>query len=333
VGRAHLEHRVLGPDPIAFFLQRLLGSAPTLLGISAIVFAIVVLAPGDPLSELARDPDIPVEVREGLRRQFGLDEPLHVRYLTWLGATLRGDLGQSFANGVDVRSLIWQRLPTTIFVMGTAYALGLVVALVVGTASAVKQYSWIDIVATGFAYVGYSLPTFFTGLLLILVLGVHLRALPIAYHPSTTVTGIAWALEYLRNAAMPIIVLALYEAAVLTRYVRASMLDVIHMEYITTARSKGFRDRYVFVQHALRNALIPVVTIAALQVPTIFTGAIVTEQIFRVPGIGLLLIDAFHVKDTPVVMAIVFSYAVLVVVFNLVADVVYGVLDPRIRTA
>ncbi|MER3397479.1 MAG: ABC transporter substrate-binding protein [Chloroflexota bacterium] len=314
-----------------YLIRRLIIAVPTLLGISLILFVILSLAPGDPFSELALNPNVPVEVRENLRRQLGMDDPVHIRYIKWLTSLLQGNLGYSFVSRVDVTQLIWQRLPTTIFVMGTAYIVALLIALPAGIISAVRQYSWLDNVATTLAFIGFSLPTFFTGLIFILVFSIYLRWLPMVFTTNVQATGPAWFLEVLRHAAMPIMVLALFEGAVLTRYIRASMLDVIRMDYIHVARAKGLSERAVIVRHALRNALIPVVTIMALQIPGIFTGAIVTEQIFRVPGIGSLLISSIQLKDTPVVMAIVFAYAVLVVVFNLIADLAYGVLDPRIR--
>jgi peptide/nickel transport system permease protein len=314
-----------------YLIRRLIIAVPTLLGISVVIFVILSLAPGDPFAELALNPNVPVEVRENLRRQLGMDDPVHIRYVRWLTSMLQGNLGYSFVSRVDVARLIWQRLPTTLFVMGSAYIIALLIAIPVGIISAVRQYSWLDNIATTLAFIGFSLPTFFTGLIFILVFSIYLRWLPMVFTTNIQATGPAWFWGILRHAIMPIMVLALFEGAVLTRYVRASMLDVIRMDYINVARAKGLSERAVIVRHGLRNALIPVVTIMALQIPGIFTGAIVTEQIFRVPGIGSLLISSIQLKDTPVVMAIVFAYAVLVVIFNLIADLAYGALDPRIR--
>jgi peptide/nickel transport system permease protein len=313
-----------------YLLRRLLISVPVLLGISLVLFAILALAPGDPFGELALNPNIPPEVRLNLRQQFGLDDPLVVRYGRWLTAMLRGDWGYSFVSRLPVQQLILQRLPTTLFVLGSAYVLALVLALPIGILSAVKPYSFFDQVATTFAFVGYSLPTFFTGLLFILVFSITLGWLPFIYRSTIEARGLAWVVEHLRHAAMPIAVLGLFEAASLTRFIRAAMLEVINQDYITTARAKGLSERLTMLKHALRNALIPVVTVAALQIPTIFTGAVITEQIFRVPGIGSLLIASIESTDTPVVMAITFVYAALVILFNILADMVYGLLDPRI---
>jgi len=308
----------------------LLISVPVLLGISIVLFSILALAPGDPFGELALNPNIPPEVRFNLRKQFGLDDPLVVRYVRWFAAMLHGDWGYSFVSRLPVQQLILQRLPTTLFVLGSAYVLALLIALPVGIFSAMKPYSFFDQVATTFAFVGYSLPTFFTGLLFILVFSIYLGWLPFIYSSTIEARGFAWVLEHLRQGAMPITVLGLFEAAALTRFVRSAMLEVIHQDYITTARAKGLTEYLTILKHALRNALIPVVTVVALQIPTIFTGAVITEQIFRVPGIGSLLIAAIESTDTPVVMAITFVYAALVILFNLLADLIYGLLDPRI---
>ena len=313
-----------------YLLRRFLITIPTLIGISLVLFTVLAMAPGDPFEELALNPNIPAEVRLNLRQQFGLDDPIPVRYVRWFTSMLRGDWGYSFASRVDVDRLILQRLPTTLFVLGTAYGLALLIALPVGVISAVRPYSLFDQIATTLAFVGHSLPTFFTGLLFILLFSLYLDWLPFIYSTTIEASGIHWVVEHLRQAAMPIAVLGLFEAASLTRFVRASMLDVIHQDFVTTARAKGLTERRTVLWHVLRNALIPVITIVALQLPGIFTGAVITEQIFRVPGIGSLLITAIQSTDTPVVMAITFVYAMLVVVFNLVADIIYGFLDPRI---
>ena len=313
-----------------YLLRRLLISVPVLLGISIVLFSILALAPGDPFAELALNPNVPPEVRFNLRKQFGLDDPLVLRYVRWFTAMVQGDWGYSFVSRLPVQQLILQRLPTTLFVLGSAYVLALLIALPVGILSAVKPYSFFDQVATTFAFVGHSLPTFFTGLLFILVFSIYLGWLPFIYSSTIEARGVAWVIEHLRQGAMPITVLGLFEAAALTRFVRAAMLEVVNQDYITTARSKGLSEHCTVLKHALRNALIPVVTVVALQIPTIFTGAVITEQIFRVPGIGSLLIAAIESTDTPVVMAITFVYAALVILFNLFADLIYALLDPRI---
>jgi peptide/nickel transport system permease protein len=313
-----------------YLLRRLLIAIPSLLGISLVLFTVLALAPGDPFGELATNPNVPPEVREALRIKFGLDDPIMIRYLRWLMAMAQGDWGFSFASRINVDTLILQRLPTTLFVVGSSQILALLIALPVGVIAATRPYSIFDQIANTFAFVGFSLPTFFTGLLFILVFSVRLDWLPFVYRTDISATGWQWYWEHIRQAIMPIAVLGLFQAASYTRYIRSAVLDVIRLDYVTTARSKGLDERLVIIKHVVRNAMIPVVTLVALQMPGVFGGAIVTEQIFRVPGIGSLLIDAILANDTPVIMAVTFVFACLVVLFNLIADVLYGWLDPRI---
>jgi peptide/nickel transport system permease protein len=312
-----------------YLTKRLLIAIPSLLGISVILFTVLALAPGDPFGELATNPAVPPEVREALRVKFGLDDPIVLRYVRWITAMLHGDWGFSFASRIDVDKLILQRLPATLFVIGSAQLLALCIAIPVGVLAARKPYSIFDQITSTLAFVGFSLPTFFTGLLFILVFSVQLDWLPFVYSDIYE-TGWRWYWENFRQAIMPICVLGLFQAASTTRYVRSAVLDVIRLDYVTTARAKGLGERVVIVKHVVRNALIPVVTLIALQMPAIFGGAIVTEQIFRIPGIGSLLISAILANDTPVIMAVTFVFACLVVLFNLIADVLYGWLDPRI---
>lgn len=313
-----------------YVLRRVLIAIPVLLGISMVLFSVLALAPGDPFEELATNANVPAEVAQRLRAQFGLDQPLPVRYLKWLTSMLRGDWGFSFQSRMDVDQLILQRLPVSLFVLGSAYALALAVALPVGILSAVRPYSILDQVATTLAFIGFSLPTFFTGLLFILVFSIWLDWLPFIYRADIDASGWRWFAEHARQAIMPVAVFGLFQGAILTRFVRAAVLEVVRLDYVNTARAKGLSEARTIGKHVVRNALIPVVTVIALQVPTIFAGAIVTEQIFRVPGIGSLLIAAIFASDTPVVLAVTFVSAVLVVILNLLADIVYGFLDPRI---
>ncbi|MDI3341177.1 MAG: ABC transporter permease [Sphaerobacter sp.] len=314
-----------------YIVRRVLIAIPTLLAISMVVFTILALAPGDPLSEFALNPAIPPEVRQNIRKNLGLDDPIPVRYAKWFRQVIKGDFGYSFRSRSPVLDLIKMRLPTTLAVIGVAYVISVLIAIPIGVLSAVKQYSVFDNIATTIAFIGFSLPTFFTGLLLIIVFSVKLGWLPFIYRSTIDTPGLLGVWEHIKQAIMPVTVLALFESAALMRYVRASMLETIHQDYVRTARAKGLPARAVINRHALRNALIPVVTIIALGVPAVFTGAVVTEQIFRVPGIGSLLITAIYDSDTPVVMAITFIFAVLVVIFNLIADIIYGILDPRIK--
>jgi peptide/nickel transport system permease protein len=305
-------------------------AVPSLLGISVVLFTVLALAPGDPFSELVQNPNVPPEVVASLRAKFGLDDPVWQRYFHWLVAMLRGEWGFSFISRVDVDTLIMQRVPVTLAVIGASQVLALAIALPVGVFSAMRPYSWFDRIASSLAFVGFSLPTFFTGILLILIFSIKLDWLPFVFRADLTTTGWAWWGEMIRQSIMPIVVLGLFQGASWTRYVRSAMLDVVRLDYVTTARAKGLDERVVILKHVVRNALIPVVTLVALQMPAIFGGAIVTEQIFRIPGIGSLLIDAILRNDTPVIMAVTFVFSCLVITFNLIADLLYGWLDPRI---
>jgi peptide/nickel transport system permease protein len=313
-----------------YVLRRLAIAVPSLLGISLVLFTVLALAPGDPFSELATNPNVPPEVGLALRAKFGLDDPIYLRYLHWLVAMAQGDWGFSFVSRVNVDTLILQRLPTTLYVIGSAQLLALLIAIPVGVYAATRPYSLFDQIANTLAFIGFSLPTFFTGLLFILLFSIRLDWLPFVYSTDINASGIGWLGQQLRQTIMPVMVLGLFQAASLTRFVRSAMLDVIRLDYVITARAKGLGQRRVIVKHVMRNAMIPVVTLVALQMPAVFGGAIVTEQIFRIPGIGSLLISSILSNDTPVVMAVTFVFACLVVLFNLVADVLYGWLDPRI---
>jgi peptide/nickel transport system permease protein len=309
-----------------YLIRRAIISIFTLIAISIVVYTILALAPGDPLSGFANNPNVPPELRERIRKTMGLDDPIYVQYLRWASAYVQGDWLQSYSAKIPVRDYVLSRLPTTLMISGSAFVLSILIAVPIGVLSAIKQYSLFDQAATTFAFLGFSIPTFFSGILMILVFSVFFGWLPFVY--DSQVTGF-W--PNVKQSIMPITVLGLAGAAQLMRFVRASMLETISQDYVRTARAKGLREQSVVVLHAMRNALIPVVTVLALQVPEIFGGAIITEQIFRIPGIGRALIDGIYSKDVPVVMAITFGIAVLVVLFNVIADVLYAVLDPRIR--
>ncbi|MEO5670674.1 MAG: ABC transporter permease [Ramlibacter sp.] len=313
-----------------YFLRRIMIALPSLLGISVVLFTILALAPGDPFAEMALNPNVPPEVQANLRKQFGLDDPIWQRYFRWIWAILQGDWGFSFISRVDVDKLILQRVPVMLAVIGASQILALMVALPVGIYSAMRPYSWFDRIASALAFVGFSLPTFFTGLLFILLFSIKLDWLPFVFRADISATGWQWWWEHLKQAIMPVMVLGLFQGASWTRYVRSAMLDVIRLDHVTTARSKGLSDWDIVMKHVVRNALIPVVTLVFLQMPAIFGGAIVTEQIFRIPGIGSLLIDAILRNDTPVIMGVAIVFSCLVILFNLIADLLYGWLDPRI---
>jgi len=314
-----------------YLLKRVLIAIPTLLAISAVIFFILALAPGNPLGDLAANPAITPEVRENIRRSLGLDQPIHIRYVKWSLALMRGNLGYSFTSRLPVSELIAQRLPTTLWIIGIAYLLSVALAFPLGIVAALKRDTWVDRGITTLAFMGFSTPTFFSGLLLIIVFSVRLGWLPFIYDSTLQVADLGSFWQLVKQSVMPITVLVLFQTAVLLRFIRAAMLEEIPQGYVKTARAKGLSRWRIVNLHMLRNALIPVVTLVALDIPTIFTGSLVTEQVFRVPGIGALLIDSIYRGDTPVVMAIALIYAVLVVVFNLMADVLYGLIDPRVR--
>lgn len=316
----------------SYIARRLLIAIPTLLVISFVIFAILALAPGDPLAQFAANPNVPAEVRARIRESYGLDQPWPIRYAKWMTAVVtEGDFGYSFASRGPVTTLIKQRVPQTLWVVGVSYVIAVLIAIPIGIMSAVKQYSIFDQITTTLAFMGFSVPTFFTGLLFSLIFSVYLNWFPLVYDTSLKVTDLASFGRQLRQMAMPVTVLALFQAATITRFMRSAMLDNLPMDYTRTARAKGLSERKVVMRHVLANSLIPVVTLIALGIPTVFAGAIVTEQIFRVNGLGELLIRSIQNSDTPVVMALTFIFAVLVVLFNLIADVLYGILDPRIR--
>jgi peptide/nickel transport system permease protein len=333
---------------LAYAVRRLLFAIPTLIVISLIIFLVLDLAPTDPTANLPMT--IPQDVREKIRISLGLGQPFHVRYLKWLYQFFVNEplhaiehlTGYRFSDAPRVRVLSWQtrspvvdlilqRMPQTLWVVGLSYVVGILIALPIGILSAYRQYSWFDQIGTFVSMVGYSVPTFFTGLLMIMLFSVHLGWLPSIYDTNLRVTDLASLWAQVRQMIMPVMVLALFNAAQLSRYMRAAMLDNLSQDYVRTARAKGMREWVVVMVHVLRNSLIPVVTVIALGVPTIFGGAIITEQIFRVNGLGQLLITGIQGADIPLVQTLTFLFAALIVIFNLIADLLYGMLDPRIR--
>ena len=314
-----------------YILRRVLLAIPTLLLISFVLFAILSLAPGDPLSQFAANPAVPETVRVQIRAQLGLDQPWPIRYVKWLTQLSQGNFGFSFATKPPGLDLIKQRLPQTLQVVGSAYLIAVLISIPIGIASAVKQYTVFDHAATFGSFVGFSVPSFFTGLLLMLIFAINLGWFPIVYNSTIEVTNWQTFMQQARQMVLPVTVLVVQQTGAMTRFMRSSMLDNLPQEYVRTARAKGLTERTVVTRHVVRNSMIPVVTLVALGIPTIFAGAIVTETLFRVNGIGSLLITSIQNSDTPVVMALTFIFAVLTVAFNLVADIMYAVLDPRVR--
>jgi peptide/nickel transport system permease protein len=316
-----------------YVLRRLVTAVPTLLVISFVIFAILALAPGDPLAQFAANPAVPPEVRENIRRSLGLDQPWPVRYVKWLASFAQGDWGFSFASRVPVLELIKQRLPNTLAVVGTAYLVSVLLALPIGILSAVRQYSLFDHLATTFAFVGFSVPTFFTGLLLIIVFSVRLRWLPFIYDSTLQVRDLATLVAQLKQSIMPVAVLGLFQTATLARFVRASLLENLPLDYVRTARAKGLQESRVVVKHGLRGALTPIVTIFGLDFGLLIGGAVLTERVFSLNGLGKYAIDGITNNDLPKVLGVTLLAGAFIIIANLVVDMMYAVVDPRVRTS
>lgn len=334
-----------------YILRRTLFAIPTLVLISLIIFAILDLAPGDPTSQLPLT--IPDEVKEAIREALGVNDPFFVKWVKWMRlmfineplniidsmfGTCIGDCENrariiSWSSRSAAMDTIYQRLPQTLWVLGLAFVFGTLIAVPVGIISAYKQYSVFDNVGTFITMLGYSVPTFFTGLLAIVIFSVWLDWFPSFYDTTHVVDWTSWESIWYQfeQMVMPVTVLTLFNAAALSRFTRASVLDNLNEDYVRTARSKGVAENRVVMTHVMRNSMIPVVTLIALSIPGIFAGAIITEQIFRINGLGQLLIVAIGQNDVPMVQTLTFMFAFLIVVFNLIADITYGVLDPRIR--
>jgi len=320
---------------------------PTLLFISLVIFLLLELAPGDPMAQIPLT--VPPEVKQQMRLALGLGEPMHVRYWKWVvqffwlepQVLIDYYFGSSFSEGKlrviswqtrgPVMDLVVQRLPQTVWVVGMSYIVGVLIALPIGIYSAYKQYSIFDQTGTFISMIGYSVPPFFSGVLVIVIFSVTLGWFPSIYDTTLVVDSWDNFVLQLKQMIMPVMVLALQTTAQISRFMRASMLDNLNQDYVRTARAKGLGESVVVMVHVLRNSMIPVVTVIALGVPAVFGGAIITEQVFRVNGIGQLLITAIQATDLPLVQSLTFMFAILIVVFNLIADIIYGILDPRIR--
>ena len=332
---------------LSFTVRRLIIMVPTLLFISLVIFLLLELAPGDPMAQIPLT--VPPEVKQQMRLALGLGEPIPIRYWKWVvqffwlepQVLIDYYFGSSFSEGKlrvmswqtrgPVMDLVIQRLPQTVWVVGMSYIVGVLIALPIGIYSAYKQYSVFDQVGTFVAMIGYSVPPFFSGVLVIVIFSVQLGWFPSIYDTTLEVVNWDTFVLQLKQMVMPVMVLALQTTAQISRFMRASMLDNLNQDYVRTARAKGLGESVVVLVHVLRNSMIPVVTVIALGVPAVFGGAIITEQVFRVNGIGQLLITAIQATDLPLVQTLTFMFAILIVVFNLIADVLYGILDPRIR--
>ncbi|MCB1334747.1 MAG: ABC transporter permease [Roseivivax sp.] len=342
---------------LTFAIRRLVLAIPTLLFISLAIFMVLQLAPGDPLAD--QPLTIPPEVRAKMREALGVGQPPLVQYWKWLvqiawvepkvlidwltrESWLLGWLPDTQLYQGELRVLSWQtrspvmdivvqRIPQTLWVVGMAYVVGILIALPIGIYSAYRHYSVFDQAGTFITMIGFSIPPFFTGPLLIVIFSVQLGWFPSIYDTTLVVNDWSSFKTQLQQMVMPVMVLALQTTAQISRYMRASMLDNLNQDYVRTARAKGLSEAVVVGVHVLRNSMIPVVTVIALNVPSIFGGAIITENVFKVNGIGQLLITWLFANDLPGVMTLTFIFAFLIVIFNLIADILYGILDPRIR--
>ena len=332
---------------LTFTIRRLILAIPTLLFISLVIYSLLEFAPGDPMANMPLT--IPDEVKQQMRDALGVGQPIWISFPKWLYqffiveplVLIDGIFGSTFSEGQQriiswqtrspVMDIVAERLPQTLWVVGTAYVVAILIALPIGIYSAYRQYSVFDQAGTFVAMVGYSVPPFFSGVLVIVIFSVNLGWLPSIY--DTTLEVVDWETFklQLKQMIMPVMVLALQITSQISRFMRASMLDNLKQDYVRTARAKGMSEWTVVMVHVLRNSMIPVVTVIALGIPAIFGGAIITEEVFKVNGIGQLLITAIQANDLPTVQTLTFVFAILIVLFNLIADVLYGLLDPRIR--
>ena len=332
---------------LTYTIRRLCLAVPTLLFIALVIFMLLELAPGDPTAQIPLT--VPPEVKAQMREALGLGEPIHTRFGLWLWqffviepmVWIDNAVGTAWAEG-KTRVISWQtrapvmdtvieRLPQTLWVGAMAYVVGILIALPIGIYSAYRQYSVFDQVGTFVTMVGYSVPPFFSGVLVIMIFAVHLEWLPSIYDTTHRVVDWDSFVVQLRQMILPVMVLSLQTTAQISRFMRSAMLDALREDYVRTARAKGLSEWSVVMVHVLRNSMIPVVAIIALGLPQVFGGAIITEQIFKVNGLGQLLITAIAANDLPMVQTVTFMLAVLIVLFNIIADLLYGALDPRIR--
>lgn len=309
--------------------RRLLQIIPLLFGISIIIFAIIQAAPGGPEGSLLETGRfIDPQVIENYRHRLGVDQPIHIQYIRWLSAAVTGDLGISFSTTRPVAEMILERIPATLELMVSSFLFAAIIAIILGVYSALRPYSLTDFLGTGFSFLGIAMPVFWFGLILQLLFSVKLGWLPVA---GTETVGDTSFGDHLKHLILPGLVLSFRYIAGWSRYLRSSLLGVIKADYIRTARAKGLPEKVVIGIHAVRNALIPVLSIMALNVADLFSGAIITETIFAWPGIGRLFVQAMFARDYPLLMGILLMGSFMVILFNLIADILYGILDPRIR--
>jgi peptide/nickel transport system permease protein len=328
-----------------FIIRRILISIPVLIGISFLVFMIMQLAPGGPMAAFGQNPRMTPDQRAAIAHNWGLDKPLLEQYVNWFFAMFRGDWGNSFVTRAPVTQLIFDRLPATLLLMLTAYIIQQCIALPLGILSALKRYSLTDKVLTVLTYIGFSMPTFWLGLILVYTFAANLKWFPsgqitnprdpafnsASYWPWFTANPLNGLGSLAAHMVLPIVTLIVVNVAADSRYMRSSMLETINQDYIRTARAKGLKESTIVRRHALRPALLPIITNIALTLPALLGGAVVTETIFQWPGMGLLFISSITSADYPVMIGIVFLLSAFILIFNIIADVTYAIVDPRIR--
>ncbi len=315
---------------IAYIVRKLIFSLGVFFLASVVIFGLVALGP-DPLAELRQNPSIRGEDLERIADKYGLNDPLYVQYGIWMGDLLQGDFGESFKQNAPVTEIIAPRVWPTVLLMGASLIFTVIIAIPLGIYSAIKKYSALDNAGTFLSFLGYSMPSFWLGLILQLVLGIYLAdwaGRRFFYVSGMSTTG--GLVDLLQHLTLPVITLSVISIAEFSRFQRGAMLEVLTADYLRTARAKGLSQRTVYLKHALRNALVPTVTLVALSMGTAFGGAVITETVFAWPGLGFLLADAIFKGDYNVVRALLMISAALIIFFNLVADIAYSLVDPRV---
>lgn len=316
---------------LKYIAKRILQAIPMLIAVSIIIYALLQAMPGDPLDMYLENPSASPEAIEAIKESYGLNEPVYIQYLNWLKGIVTGDWGRSFNSRRPVLELLAERLGPTLQLTGTAFVIALLIAIPMGVTGAVRKGKVFDNVTTTCTFLGISMPAFWFGMMLQLIFSVGLKWLPTAGRTSLSGPGAGGFWDVVRHLILPAIVLSLIYIASWTRYTRSNFLEVLNQDYIRTARAKGLREKVVLNVHALRNALIPLVTVVLLDIPALFSGAVVTETVFAWPGMGSFMNDALNKQDFPVLMGILMINAILVILGNLIADILYAVLDPRVK--
>jgi peptide/nickel transport system permease protein len=315
------------PVLTAYIIRRLIHSVFIIWGCATLVFFMIRLIPGDPVVQML-GPEYTPEAADALRAKLGLDEPIYTQYVKWFGNVLTGDLGQSIGSGEKVTDAVKTGLPKTLSLAFLSFLIAVLIAVPTGIIAALKRNTWVDYLASLVAFVGVSMPSFWFGIILILIFSVNLRWLPAIGYSEIAEDGVV---EWLRRLILPSLAIGMGYAAILMRFVRAGLLEVLSSDYVRTARAKGVNERGVIIRHALRNALVPVVTIAGIQLALLLSGTVVVETVFAIRGIGRILVGAIFDRDYPTVQGLILLIAVIFVLANLVVDIVYTILDPRIK--